>query len=118
MPVTGFVGSVPGRAGPIRVVGKISHRLGIQTKRSCNTPLEPEEVLGSDGVGHTPPPDLEGSVVDSGGGRVLLTVVAAVVGEGGGGGDMRGARRWGTLDVAEVPMCAWEIFGRGSGSEA
>ena len=31
---------------------------------------------------------------------------------------MRVARRWGTLDVAEVPMCAWEIFRRAGGSEA
>ena len=31
---------------------------------------------------------------------------------------MRVARRWGALDVVEVPMCAWEIFGRGGGSEA
>lgn len=45
-------------------------------------------------------------------------VVAAVVGEGGGGGDMRVARRWATLDVSEVLMRAWEIFGRCGGSEA
>ena len=115
VPVTGFVGSGPGGAGPVGVVVKISHRLGIHTKRSCNTPPEPEVVLGLDGVGHTPPPDPEGSVVDRGGGQVLLTVITVVVGEGGGGGDMRVARRWGTLDVAER---AWEIFGRCGGSEA
>ena len=54
MPVTGLVGSCPGGAGSIGVVVKISHRLGNQTKRSYNPPLEPKEVLGLDGVGHTP----------------------------------------------------------------
>ena len=45
-------------------------------------------------------------------------MVAAVVGEVGVGGVLRVARRWGAHDVADVPMCAWEIFGRGGGSEA
>ena len=49
---------------------------------------------------------------------MLFAVVVAVVGEGSVGGIVRVERRWGALDMAETTICAWEIFGRGGGSEA
>ena len=49
-PVTGVVRSCPGREGPIGVVVKISHSLGIQINDVATPHRRPKRVLDLDGV--------------------------------------------------------------------
>ena len=52
--VTSGIGSGPGGAGPVGVVVKISHRLGIQTDAVITPHGSPKRVLNLDGVVYPP----------------------------------------------------------------
>ena len=52
--VTSGIGPGPGGAGPVGVVVKISHRLGIQTDAVITPHGSPKRVLNLDGVVYPP----------------------------------------------------------------
>ncbi len=57
--VTSGIGSGPGGAGPVGVLVKISHRLGVQADARVIPHGSPKRVLDLDGAVY-PPPDPRG----------------------------------------------------------